>query len=244
MIRKLILATSIVGALALVACTGGAPPLPLPGPSPTPTPTPITAQADVFIKYGAGGYGLSPAMGPGPGTFGDRMRSRFGGKVMIVGYYQWTDAVAAQMSATPLNTKLISFGDSCGASAGPYDAAAVTRNVDLIGGFQPSIYCGGGGGFTEPVPANVLNAIEVYNPSCISTGGLGCRLWTLASNFPAGRLTIVQRPDMHPGVNVDSENDMLDKMAAVMAVGAARKALSTPLNSKPVVLVRHKGERL
>lgn len=261
MIRNKLIAGLLLGALALAGCAviDAGPSTVAVGPvisqqnatppavvvQPAPAPAPASHEiARVFIKYGAGGYALSPAMGPGAGTLGAKLQSKFGARVKIVGYYQWTDAIASLMASTPAAIKLVSFGDSCGASAGPYDAAAVNRTVDLIGGFQPSIYCGGGGGFTEPVPANVLSAIEVYNPSCISTGGLGCRLWTLAANFPASRLLIVSRPDMHPGVNADSEQDMIDALSAALAPAAKLKALRAPLGSKPRLIVRHHGERI
>lgn len=221
---------------SLCACTTG----PTPPPSPV---IPVVAKAVVLEKYGAGGQSLSSAMGPGAGTFGGRMQARFGSAVYIVGYYQWTDNVSSVIASVPATAMVMMFGDSCGASAVPYDAAGVSRSIALIGGFQPSIYCGNGGGFTEPVPANVQNAIEVYNPTCVDTGGLGCRLWTLAPSFPASRLTIVQRPDLHPGVNVDSENDMLDKMAMVLQGGPQLKG-APRRGGQPHVVVRHHGERL
>lgn len=181
-------------------------------------PAPVgNERAEIFMEYGAGGQALSGALGPGSGTLGDQIKAKFGSAVRITGYYDWTDySVIAVANAIPASKKVIIIGDSCGASIGPFDAAAMTRPAEIIG-VQASIYCPTVG-FTDPVPSTTSFAEETYNPSLIETGGLGYRLYTAG---PQTKLTIVQRPDLHPGLSQDFFDDALDEIGAILASSAS-----------------------
>lgn len=165
------------------------------------TPPPVNGeQAELFMIYGAGGDALSSALGPGTNTLGAQIQAKFGSRVRIAGYYDWTDySVNAAIAAVPASKKVIVIGDSCGGSVGPFDAATVSRQVEIIA-VQPSIFCPTFG-YTDPIPNNVAFAEETYNPYFVETGGLGYRLFTAG---PSTKLTVVQRPDLHPGLSKTS----------------------------------------
>lgn len=198
-----------------------------------PSPPAGNEAVRVFVKYGVGGYMTSYGMGPGDNSLAGALASAFGPAVRIVGYYDYTADIAAQMSATPSSIKLAQAGFSCGASAVPQDTAAVTRPVDLAAGIQASLYCGGGA-----LAKNVRHAIEIYNPNCPETLGLGCWLWPLGAGFAPGNFTIVKRYDMHPQADLDPDawNDIV---LALRQVLNPAKALRAPNRNAVQVIVRH-----
>lgn len=198
-------------------------------------------QADVWIKYGLGGITFGYALGPPSssyGTLGAEIAAKFGSRVRIAGYFQFQDQLYPQINATPASIKVIVIGNSCGAVTAPFDAIQSKRAVDLVAGIQPSTDgCEGDYSGTNPIPPNVRYALDTYNPSCPETFGLGCQLYTAG---PTTKLTIVQRPDLHPALSQDSFTDVLDEMSVVM--GASAK-FGAPTGGTRM-LVRHHGERI
>lgn len=200
------------------------------------TPPPADGeQAEIYMEYGAGGDALSAMLGPGQGTLGQQITNKFP-QVRIAGYYDWTDySVLSAAAAVPSNKSIIFIGDSCGGSIGSFLAAALQRKVLAVMGIQPSDYCPTIGS-TDPVPSNVAYALETYNPNCFETFFLGCRVYTAGAST---KLTIVQRPDLHPALTQDSFNDVLDELSMIFAPQAK---FGGALGSKMVV--RYHGQRM
>jgi hypothetical protein len=174
--------------------------------------------ADVYIKYGLGGVVFGYNLGPGSGTLGDQIQSKYGSRVRIAGYFQFQDQLYQTINKTPARIKIIIIGNSCGAVTAPFDAAQSSRQIDAVMGIQPSTDgCEGDFSGTNPIPSNVRFALDTYNPSCPETLGLGCQLYTAS---PPTQLTIVQRPDLHPALSQDSFNDVLSEMNVVMSASA------------------------
>lgn len=216
--------------LVLVGCAisgGGYTPLP-----------PDGEQADVYIKYGLGGYSLGYNLGPGTGTLGDQISIKYGPRIRIAGYYQFQDQLYQVINDTPAAVKVIIIGNSCGGVTAPFDAKDAQRIVEAVMGIQPSTDgCEGDFSSTNPIPSNVRYALDTYNPSCPETFGLGCQLYTAG---PSTKLTIVQRPDLHPALSQDSFNDVLDEMAVVMSA-TAKRGMELGGTTR---LVRYHGQRI
>lgn len=207
--KNLFQIAALAATLALAACAVGGAYVPPPQDG---------EAADVYIKYGLGGYSLGYNLGPGQGTLGDQIQSKYGSRVRIAGYYQFQDQLYQLIDETPASIKVIVIGNSCGAVTAPFDAAQSSRTVDAVMGIQPSTDgCEGDFSPTNPIPANVRFALDTYNPNCAETFGLGCQLYT--AKAPT-KLTIVQRPDLHPALSQDSFTDVLDEMDLVMAASA------------------------
>lgn len=204
---------------------------------PTASATYGTEQAEVLGIYGAGGVDLSANLGPGQGTLlGDQLPKKFGARIRVVGYWNWDDySINDYINAIPLSKMVIIIGDSCGASIGPFDAAAVHRPVTAVIGVQASYWCPTVGS-TDPVPSNVAYAEETYNPNCLETGWLGCRVYTASKST---KLTLVQRYDYHPDLQQDFFNDALDEVSLVLSSsGALNRSGGTQ------VLIRHHGQHM
>jgi len=192
----------------------------------------IAEQARIWIKYGVGGYFTSYGMGPGSGSLADAIAAKFGSAVKVTSYYQWTDAIAATVNATPVSIKVMIAGYSCGASELPLDAVAVHRPVDLLAGIQASVWCG-----SYLLPANVAGALEVYNPTCPMTLGLGCRLYQPGPGFAGGRLTVVVRYDMHPYADIDPDAHA-DVIEAIGKAMTAKPKAALHESGAPQIIVR------
>ena len=52
---------------------------------------------------------------------------------------------------------------------------------------------------TVSVPDNVVSALCFRNPVAAATGGLGHAIWKLADGNTRTKLTVIERPDIHPG---------------------------------------------
>ena len=226
--KRLAVITAFFAALALSACA-----------TQSYTPPPMDGeQADVYFKYGLGGVAFGYNLGPGPGTLGDQISAKYGSRVRIAGYYQFQDQLYELLNHTPANIKVVIIGNSCGAVTAPFDAAQTKRTVDAVMGIQPSTDgCEGDFSGTNPIPSNVRFALDTYNPNCAETLGLGCQLYTATSKT---KLTIVQRPDLHPALSQDSFNDVLSEMALVMSASSkfgARHGVTE-------LLVRYHNQRI
>lgn len=127
-----------------------------------------------WISFGLGGAVIDPATG-------EPLLVR---RLKAIGIdtrgspYAWDDfnEVIADILATPDSIKTAVIGDSLGANEAPAIAQAVRqkKGIDLLFGFQRSEY-----GVQVAISANVIKAVNVYNPVWLETAGLGDDPWTL-----------------------------------------------------------------
>jgi len=141
-------------------------------------------QVRVWASYGLGGVAFDPASG-------ERQlvaRCKAAGFNPMGSPYQWSNiqTIVNEILLTPKTVKIAVGGDSLGANEAPAIAAALVgkRDIDLLFGFQRSEY-----GEQVAVPANVIKAVNVYNPVWIETMGLGDDPWT---RFPGNTRTLLR----------------------------------------------------
>jgi hypothetical protein len=112
--------------------------------------------------------------------------------------YAWNaiNEIIADILATPDDIKIAVGGDSLGANEAPAIAQAVRqkKGIDLLFGFQRSEY-----GTQVVVPANVIKAVNVYNPIWIATVGLGDDPWTLEDGNTRTVIRSIPIEAAHPG---------------------------------------------
>ncbi len=151
-------------------------------------------RAFAFVSYGMGGAALDPA----------------GGEVVLVAKikalgvdvgqspYLYSDVqlISNAILATPEGSIIIVGGDSLGANNAPYIATSIRarRGVDYLFGFQPSVW-----GYHSTVPASVVEALCIYNPTWIETFGLGDYAWPLEGGNHRTKIRYIQNSDPHPG---------------------------------------------
>jgi hypothetical protein len=84
-----------------------------------------------------------------------------------------------------------------------------------------------------------LAALDVYNPTCIETGGLGCRLYAMGPGFVPARLTHVYRYDAHPYADddPDAQNDVITAIGT--ALNGSPKMAAPRRGGAPHIIVRH-----
>lgn len=162
-------------------------------------------------------------------------------RVDIFDYYQTQD-VLNEIMATPTSVKQIIIGFSCGANASPVVAAAVPRRFDGVFIIQASDWCGG-----APLSANVARAQETYNPNCLDTGGLGCKLLDMAPGFNPSNFTVIQRPDCHicSDHDPDAQQDIVSAIRSVTsqkASAASKLARGRSVPGAVHMLVRYHGQ--
>ena len=129
-----------------------------------------SAALAVWLFYGLGGHLTSP----GIDQIAAQLRAH--GAVVHGPYFydKWASTVPSIKSTA--GPKVI-IGYSCGVQATAEAAAAAGVKVTVVG-IQGSLYC--------PPPAltrNVAAAVEVWNPSCMGTFGLGCARYTGIANI-------------------------------------------------------------
>jgi hypothetical protein len=98
------------------------------------------------------------------------------------------------------------IGASLGAGVAPIMAGYVgPKLVAFVGGFQPSDWDPvmhrdpATGLMTVCVPGNCVRALCFRNPVAAATGGLGHAIYKLADGNTRTKLTVIERPDIHPG---------------------------------------------
>ncbi len=144
----------------------------------------MTQKVHAFISFGLGGAALDPSAGE------TRLvcRLKATGVDTADSPYSWSDiqAIVERCLALPKEAKLSIGGDSLGDNEALQIANILngSRDIDLLFGFQRSEY-----GVQFNVPANVIKAVEIYNPVWIETAGLGDDPWVLA---PGNRRTILR----------------------------------------------------
>ena len=144
----------------------------------------MTTKVYAFMSFGLGGAALDPAGG----------EARLIGRLKAIGVdtvaspYDWSDiqTIVDRCVALPKDAKLAVGGDSLGDNEALQIAHMLNgrRDIDLLFGFQRSEY-----GVQFNVPANVIKAVEIYNPVWLETLGLGDDPWVLA---PGNRRTVLR----------------------------------------------------
>lgn len=113
-------------------------------------------------------------------------------------------------------------GASLGAGAAPIDAGYIHEPVDFVGGFQPSdwdpvMYTDPETGLrTVNVPANVKQALCFRNPDPVMTGGLGHAIYKATAST---KLTVIGRPDIHPGDFGEAQDIMVTTITELAREG-------------------------
>lgn len=200
----------------------------------------LAVKLIVYIFYGLGGSATSPGMD----TLAKELAAIPGVQVQGPYFYDQWQSVASAMQAAPRATPKAVEGYSCGVGSTAWAATAAGLQVALVAGIQASVWCP-----PTPLTPNILAAHETYNPNCLATFGLGCATYTAGAGFNPGRITLVQRPDLHPYADLDPDAlaDMVAatkaaiSVPAAMALGAA-KGKAVP--GAPNVLVRYRNQPL
>lgn len=138
----------------------------------------------VWLFYGLGGSATSPGI--------DQLAAKFRATgVSVRGPYfydQWATIVPdIRRTAGP---KAI-VGYSCGVGATSW-AANASRVKVMVAGIQGSVWCP-----PNPLASNVASAVEIYNPYCWQTGGLGC------ATYQGRNVKLYQRAVSHAYADVD-----------------------------------------
>ena len=148
-----------------------------------------------------GGFALSPGML----TLAEKIK-RLGENFVVLGPYKQTEweAAAAVLAKRPESDLIGIIGYSLGANNAVQLAARLHRKVDYLAGIQAS-YWGAGVSWsgTIMVPPNVEYALGIYNPSFISTFGLGYARFATPPSY-RGTLRLVTNLDLHWDVDNDT----------------------------------------
>jgi hypothetical protein len=126
--------------------------------------------------------------------------------VHVFNYWQ-TSEVAAEIVASPADTKIVIYGYSCGANAMTTIARGLDgqRNIDTLAGIQQSLWCGG-----ETLGGNVAFGQVTYG-GCGQTLGLGCKKLMANQSFN-GIILNIRRGDLHSQADndLDAQADVLN----------------------------------
>src|ERR1700686_4506305 len=147
-----------------------------------------------WLSYGLGGQVLDPAGGE---VLLTQKIKALGINVGASPYlYSDVQTICSEILATPPGSIIIVGGDSLGANNAPYIATAIraSRGVDYLFGFQPSVW-----GYHSTVPPSVVEALCIYNPTWVETGGLGDYPWPLATGNRRTKISYIKNSDPHPG---------------------------------------------
>lgn len=207
-------------AVVLASCAGQLPPLDQ------------DTRVAVYLFDGLGGAPTSP----GVAQIAAQLAALPGVQVRGEFLYDGGEtAVQADIHALPSSVKAVIFGYSCGVQSTATVANAVAPRPIYLAAIQGSVYCA-----PAPLGANVVAAQETYNANCIATGGLGCAAYQAGPELPAGRITLIERPDSHGEADIDpdAQRDVVRFVQA--ALGARLKAV--PRGDRVRIIVRHRGE--
>jgi len=146
-----------------------------------------------WVSFGLGGAVFDPATGEA--MLVQRLKAI--GVDTRGSPYAWSDfnTIIADILATPDSIKIAAGGDSLGANEAPAIAQAVRqkKGIDVLFGFQRSEY-----GVQVAIPANVIKAVNVYDPIWLETGGLGDDPWTLEDGNKRTVLRTIPIEAAHP----------------------------------------------
>ena len=151
--------------------------------------------------YGLGGFALSPGML----TLAEKIKW-LGENFVVLGPYnqaEWETA-AAVLAKRPESDLLGVIGYSLGANNAVQLATRLPRKVDYLAGIQAS-YWGAGVSWSGTIvlPPNVEYALGIYNPTFISTFGLGYARFATPPAYK-GTLRLVTNRDLHWDVDNDA----------------------------------------
>lgn len=151
-----------------------------------------------------------------------RLRA-IGFEVIIVQHF---DSTAAYNYLFNFDGFKVMIGSSLGAmSVVVFAGYMAHRQIDFIGGFQPSDFDPSGHSVNIPlyrgqlqydtitraiiVPTNVKQGLVFRNPVVAMTGGLGHAAW-IAANDKSTKLQTIEREDAHPGDFPPAQDTMFD----------------------------------
>lgn len=162
----------------------------------------------VWLFYGLGGSATSP----GVDTIANQLRHEEGVVVRGAFAYEAWRQVAAQVRAAPRAAPKVLVGYSCGVGATAWAAAQAGVPVDKIIGIQGSLYCP-----PNPLTANVRDAVEIYNPNCAETFGLGCAVYRAGPHYK-GHIKLIQRELSHGQADLDpiAQRDVLEAVRSLV----------------------------
>jgi hypothetical protein len=200
----------------------------------------LTVKLAVFLFYGLGGSLTSPGMN----TLGQELGGLPGVQVYGPYYYDQWQTVVTNMQALPPGMPIALEGYSCGVGSTAWAATAAGLSVALIAGIQGSDFCP-----PTPLTPNIKAAAETYNPNCLETFWLGCATYTPGPGFNPGKITLVQRPDLHPYADLDPDAlaDMVAATEAAIsasAAGALKIARGIGVPASPHILIRFRNQKL
>ncbi len=158
----------------------------------------VIVVADI---YGLGGFALAPGML----TLAEKIKRR-GNNFIVLGPYErdeWQQA-AADLAERPASDLIGVIGYSLGANNAVHVARKLARVVDYLAGIQAS-YWGAGVSWSGTIllPPNVRQALSIYNPSFLSTLGLGYARFAASPEFN-GTLRVLPNRDLHWDVDNDA----------------------------------------
>jgi hypothetical protein len=170
----------------------------------------MSKRARIVVVFGQLGQVADPVNLP---HFRDRL-TQAGVETILV---QHTDSQKAFTFLYNFNGFKGCVGSSLGAmSAVVFAGYLHPQEVDFVGGFQPSDYDPSGHSVNIPlhhgndpvpydivtraieVPTTVRRAVCFRNPAVAATGGLGHAIY-IAADPTKTKLTVLERPDIHPG---------------------------------------------
>ena len=204
---------------ALAGCATG-------GNTPVPPPS-ATTRVAVWMFDGLGGQITSP----GVAQIGSQLSAIPG--VQVRGEYQYNGgeaSVIADAKALPASITKVVFGYSCGVWSTSDVAASISPMPVYLVAIQASLYCA--------PPRWAITCCwprKTYNNDCLTTGGLGCAVYSGASGYPLGRITLIVRPDSHgeADINPDAQNDVVKFVRSLLPSVSARLRAASPVNKKP-----------
>jgi hypothetical protein len=176
----------------------------------------MTPKAFAWISYGMGGAALDPDGGE---VLLTQKIKALGIDVGSSPYlYSDVEKICTEIDATPLGSVIIVGGDSLGANNAPYIAQTIRfrRGVDYLFGFQPSVW-----GYHSSVPRSVVQALCIYNPTWLSTLGLGDYPWPLDEDNARTAIRYIKTSDPHPGDNDGPMQDIIVSDIKNVIIGAS-----------------------
>jgi hypothetical protein len=189
----------------------------------------ISMSARIAVVFGQFGVAADPINLP---HFRDRLMQA-GAKTILV---QYTDSQQVYDFLHPFSGPSAIVGSSLGAMSSVVFAGYLhPQEVDFVGGFQPSDYDPSGHSVNIPlyhdneqipydtvtraieVSNNVREALCFRNPVIAATGGLGHATY-IAADPTKTNLTVIERPDVHPGDFGVAQDMMFAVVAKIMGL--------------------------
>jgi hypothetical protein len=171
-------------------------------------------EGGVMILYAKGLLGFPPPWGfnysRGMDVLADKIRAT--GQKVDPGY-GWTETakMIARINSAPLSEKIIYYGHSMGANDAPIISRSVSRSIELMIGFDPTVWYA-----LPPIPRNVKRAICIRSNNYMNMVGHG---YFTVEDSKATRLQTYDTMDEHTVLDDDA------KLHAI-ALAAIRETLA------------------